>query len=41
MKEEIGDLLFALVGLARQKGLNAEHVLREANERFVERFKKK
>jgi tetrapyrrole methylase family protein / MazG family protein len=41
MKEEIGDLLFALVGLARQEGLNAEHVLREANERFVERFKMK
>jgi nucleoside triphosphate diphosphatase len=41
MKQEIGDLLLALVGLARQKGLNAEHVLREANERFIERFRNK
>lgn len=40
MKQEMGDLLMALVGLARQRGLNAEHVLREANERFVERFRK-
>jgi MazG family protein len=41
MNREIGDLLIALVGLARQEGLNAEHVLREATERFVERFKEK
>jgi tetrapyrrole methylase family protein / MazG family protein len=41
IKQGIGDLLITLVGLARQGGLNAEHVLREANERFVERFREK
>ncbi|MBN2032626.1 MAG: nucleoside triphosphate pyrophosphohydrolase [Deltaproteobacteria bacterium] len=41
VKQEIGDLLFTLVGLAGQKGLNAEHVLREKNERFLNRFRKK
>lgn len=41
MKKEIGNLLLALVGLAGQRGLNAEHVLREANERFVEQFREK
>ena len=40
MKENIGDLLFRLAGLSRQKGLNAEHVLREANERYLEGFRK-
>ena len=39
MKQAIGDLLLSLVGLARQRGLNAEHVLREANERFLEGFR--
>lgn len=41
MRKEFGDLLLALVGLAGQRGLNAEHILREANERFVDRFRKK
>jgi MazG family protein len=41
IKEELGDLLIALVGLAGQRGLNAEHILREANERFLGRFRKK
>ena len=36
MKANIGDLLLSLVGLSRQAGLNAEHVLREANERYLE-----
>ena len=39
ISRQIGDLLIALAGLARQRGLNAEHVTREANERFVERFR--
>jgi tetrapyrrole methylase family protein/MazG family protein len=36
---EIGDLLFSLVNLARRVGVDSESVLREANERFVRRFK--
>ena len=36
--EEIGDLLFSLVNLARHWGLNAEHQLRMANSKFVKRF---
>ncbi|RME89411.1 MAG: nucleoside triphosphate pyrophosphohydrolase [Anaerolineae bacterium] len=35
---EIGDLLFALVNLARWKGVDAESALREANARFKARF---
>jgi tetrapyrrole methylase family protein/MazG family protein len=39
MKVDIGDLLLSLVALSRQEGLNAEHVLREANERYLEGFR--
>jgi len=39
ISREIGDLLIALAGLAKQRGLNAEHVMREANERFIEGFR--
>jgi tetrapyrrole methylase family protein/MazG family protein len=35
---EIGDLLFALVNLARWKKVDAESVLRETNARFKRRF---
>ncbi len=35
---EIGDLLFALVNLARWKKVDAESVLRETNSRFKRRF---
>jgi tetrapyrrole methylase family protein/MazG family protein len=35
---EFGDLLFTLVNFARRQGIDAETVLREANERFFRRF---
>jgi len=36
----LGELLFDLVALAREKGFDAETALREANERFVSRVAK-
>jgi nucleoside triphosphate diphosphatase len=36
--EVMGDILFHMAGLARAWGLNAEDVLRLANQRFLERF---
>jgi len=36
--EEIGDLLFAVVNLARQAGEEAELLLHGANRKFVIRF---
>jgi nucleoside triphosphate diphosphatase len=36
--DEIGDLLFAVVNLARKNGLDAETVLQSATEKFVSRF---
>ncbi len=39
MKEEIGDMLFTLVNLARKLGLDAEDACRAANQKFMERFK--
>lgn len=38
--EEIGDLLFAVVNLARKAGLESELLLHEANRKFVGRFQK-
>ena len=38
MAEEIGDLLFAVVNLARQAGEEAELLLHRANWKFVIRF---
>lgn len=35
---EMGDILFALVNVARHLGVNAEMALRSANRKFVERF---
>jgi tetrapyrrole methylase family protein/MazG family protein len=36
--EELGDLLFSLVGLARRMEMSAEDVLRAANKKFGRRF---
>ena len=38
--EEMGDLLFGLVNLIRHWGLNAEHLLRNTNTQFLERFQR-
>ncbi len=35
---EFGDLLFTLANIARREGIDLESALREANERFYERF---
>ena len=39
MEEEFGDLLFALVNLARHLGIHAEGALQVASERFARRFR--
>jgi uncharacterized protein YabN with tetrapyrrole methylase and pyrophosphatase domain len=36
---EVGDLLFAMVNLARWLGVDAESALRATNERFAHRFR--
>ena len=38
MADEIGDLLFAVVNLARKSGLDAESALQAATDKFVARF---
>jgi MazG family protein len=38
LQEEIGDLLFACVNLARHAGVDAEAGLRQSNAKFVRRF---
>lgn len=38
MAEELGDLLFSCANLARKLGLDAEQLLYDANEKFLDRF---
>jgi len=38
IEDEIGDLLFAVVNLARKSGLDAEGTLQQATDKFVTRF---
>ncbi len=40
IKEEIGDLLFAVVNIARLEGIDAEEALYFTNEKFLSRFEK-
>jgi MazG family protein len=39
-EEEIGDCFFALANVARKLGLNPETALRQANDKFIQRFTK-
>ncbi len=39
VEDELGDLLFTLVNLARFKDVSAEEALRKANRRFMKRFR--
>ena len=40
VKEELGDLLFALCALSYYRGIDPEDALRLANNKFIKRFKK-
>ena len=40
MEEELGDILFSAVNLARFNGLDAEQALIKSNQKFIKRFKK-
>ena len=40
MEEEMGDILFALVNLARWNKIDAEQALIKANKKFMTRFRK-
>ncbi|MDD3419873.1 MAG: nucleoside triphosphate pyrophosphohydrolase [Candidatus Gastranaerophilales bacterium] len=38
MEEELGDMLFALVNIARWNKIDSEQALRRANDKFIKRF---
>lgn len=38
IEEELGDVMFSAVNIARKAKLNAEQVLRQANQKFIKRF---
>lgn len=40
MEEEMGDILFAIVNLARWNKIDAEQALLKANKKFMARFRK-
>ncbi len=40
INEEVGDVLFTMVNLARHLNIHSEDALRKANKKFIERFKK-
>ena len=40
MEDELGDILFSVVNLARRYKINPESALRHANQKFEKRFRK-
>ena len=40
LREELGDLFFSLAQLSRHLGFNPEEVLRESNQKFIDRFQR-